>query len=485
MTIGEWVITSTHSPITLPTGVKDILLSLWPSLLRSFRHKPGFVELLQRLPRVQRLLRTPSKRAATESLVSPRTHKRVQHNPPSTTCGSAPAIVTSIPEDDENSLPPPSPTPHRSNPIPLPLPPTIHTPVGRPEKTKKKPKFPSQFPARYVLSKVSQYLIERKHGGFLKTLKRICTPHSVEKTTAATFPKVYMQNRPHFVTLDRDTQLSITWSELGLHAKEANTPVDEEFIPFTDPGPSPILPCPTTPGTRLTLFVIPVVPLLTASNVISNPTIPVTPAAPDVVIPPPPSTAQQIIRTLALFPLDANILQPLLPEQRALLDAEYNLIRAISKDFHHADTTWVEGPTGQGVSFRLCCPFCDAELPGTEYSPVLKNLLNSQYIQENTEPDPTLQNPNARRSLRGHQVYSDFCSQHRLEELLPDAKAAGWPYPPEFANLQHRVRSKETFINELTVGIQTGLAPSRFYLEALVMSESQRREQAQDVVAAG
>ena len=140
---------------------------------------------------------------------------------------------------------------------------------------------------------------------------------------------------------------------------------------------------------------------------------------------------------------------------------------------------------GQGVNSQLHCPFCDTELPGTEHSPALENLLNSKYIQENTEPDLTPQNPNACRSLRGHQVYSDFCSRHRLEELLLNVKAAGWPYPPNFINLQHHVRSKGEYINELTAGIQTGLAPLQFYLEVLVMSERQHCEQAQDIVSAG
>jgi len=476
MTIGEWVITPTHSPITLPTGVRDILLSLRPSLLEPFRHRPRFEELLQRLPRVQRLLRTPSKRAATESLVSPRTHKRVQYVPPGTTHEPIPPIIPSIPEDDENSFQPPSPTPHQSNQTPLP-PPTLRTPADRPKKEKK---FPSQFPARYVLPKASQYLMERRHGVSLVLLKQICQPHSVGKTTASSFPKSYPQNRPHFMTLDRDTQLSITWSELSLLAKAANTPVDRQFIAFTDPGPSSLPACSVTPGTYITPPVAPVVPPLTTSTIVTGP---MSPTTPDVAMSPPPPTTQQILRTPALFPLDVNVLQPLLPEQRAILDAEYDLIHAVSEDFRNA--TWAESPMGQGVNFQLRCPFCDAELPGSEYSPALKNLLNSKYIQENTEQDPTTQNPNARRSLRGHQVYLDFCSRHRLEELLPDVGAAGWPYPPNFTNLQYRVRSKETFVNELTVGIQTGLAPSRFYLEASVMSERQRREKAQDIVTAG
>ena len=139
----------------------------------------------------------------------------------------------------------------------------------------------------------------------------------------------------------------------------------------------------------------------------------------------------------------------------------------------------------QGVDSPLRCPFCDTELPGRDYSPVLRDLLNSEYIQENTESDPTLENPNARRSLRGHQVYSDFCSRHRLEKLLPNAEAAGWPYPPNFTNLQDRVRLKGSYISGLTTGIQTGSERPRFYLEVLAMSERQRREQAQDIVAAG
>ena len=130
MTIGEWVITPIHSPITLLTGVREILLSLRPNPLEAFHDKPGFTELLQRLPRVQRLLRTPSKRTATESLVSPRMHKRVQHNPPRPI--PILAITSSIPEDDENPFQPPSPTLHQPDPTPLP-PPTARTPTRGPQ----------------------------------------------------------------------------------------------------------------------------------------------------------------------------------------------------------------------------------------------------------------------------------------------------------------------------------------------------------------
>jgi len=421
----------------------------------------------------------------TESLVSPRTHKRVQCDPPGVAHKSVPVILASIPEDDEDLFQPPSPTP-QSNPSPLPQP-IIRTPVGGLENPgpKKRKRFPSEFPAHYVLPKVSQYLNERRHGESLMLLKRICAPHSVGRTMSSAFPKLYGQYRAHFMTLDRETQLSITWSQLGVRAQAANTPADKEFIAFTDPGPLPIPVCPANPGTSSTSFVIPPVPQPTAPTIITNPMVPMTPTPPDIAISLPPVTAQQTLHTPAPFPLDANVLQPLLPEQRAVLDAEYDLIHAISRDFCHTNATCVEGLTDQRVNPQLRCPFCDTELPGTEYSPALKDLLNSRYIQENTEPDPTLQNPNSRRSLKGHQVYLDFCSRHRFEELLPDVKAAGWPYPPNFANLQHCVHSKGTYINELIVGIQTGSVPSQFYLDVLAMNERQRREQAQDIVAAG
>ena len=479
MTIGEWVITSTHSPITLPTGVREILLSLRPNSLEPFHHKPGFAELLQRLPRVQRLLRTPSKRAATESLVSPRTHKRVQYDPLHPILKPVPAIAVPIPEDDENSFQPPSPRPHQPDPTPLP-PPTANTLPRRP--VTKAQRFPSQFLACDILSKVSEYHMERtgKHGEFLDILKRICTPHTVGRTTAAELVKSYKQNRPHFMTLDRNIQLSITWSELGRRAKAANTPPDSAFLAFVDVDLGPPIIIDRTVSTSPVIFTE-AAPHTTPPTAV-DPKLAVVPATPT-------NTTSQLVITEPIthipapFPLDASVLQPLLPEQRGILDAEYNLICAISKDLGDVDTTWIEDP--QGVHFQLRCPFCDTELPGTEYSLALKGLLNSKYIQENTEPDPTLQNPNARRSLGGHQVYSDFCSQHRLEELLPAAKAAGWPYPPDFANIQHRVHSKGSYINGLTMGIQTGLNPSKFYLEILAMSERQRREQAQDIVAAG
>lgn len=57
MNIGEWVITPAHLPVTLPMGVKLVLLSLWPNSLEQLHDRPSFVELLQRLPRAsQRLL---------------------------------------------------------------------------------------------------------------------------------------------------------------------------------------------------------------------------------------------------------------------------------------------------------------------------------------------------------------------------------------------------------------------------------------------
>jgi len=489
-----------HSPITLPTGVREILLSLRPNALEPFDHKPGFLELLQRLPRVQRLLRTPSKRAAIGNLVSPRT-KRIQHDPLHPIPKSITAVMAPIPEDNENSFQPQSPTPHQLDLIPLP-PPATNTPSRRPQTPMtKKQRFPSQFLAHDILSKVSQYHIERtgKHGEFLDILKRICAPHTVGRTTAAELVKSYKWNRPHFMTLDRDTQLSITWSKLGRCAEATNTPPDAEFFAFVDPGPSPVSTYPITPVT-------PNLPPPTPSLGIIDPIVSASPAIftevtpraiPPTIIDPIPAVVpaaptntisssmivQPVIHTPAPFPLNASVLQPLLPEQRGILDAEYNLICAISKDLGNMDTAWTEDL--QGVDFQLYCPFCDTELPGMEYSPALKDLLNSEYIQENTEPDPSLRNPNARRSLRGHQVYSDFCSQHRLEELLPVARAAGWPYPPNFKNLQYRVRLKGSYINRLTMGIQSGSYPSQFYLEMLVMSERQRRGQAQDIVAAG
>jgi len=293
------------------------------------------------------------------------------------------------------------------------------------------------------------------------------------------------------MTLDHNTQLSITWSELGRRVKMANTPADMEFIAFVDLGPSLVSAHPT-PVTHPA-------PLIINPTVLTSPTKVALHTTPPIVVDPTPAmvpttsidmvlrsvTPQQITYTPAPFPLDSNVLQPLLPEQRGIHDAEYDLIRAISKDLGSMDTTWVDSLMDSGVDSQLRCPFCDAGLPGTEYSPALNDLLSSKYIQENTEPDPTLQNPNARRSLRGHQVYSDFCSHHRLEDLLLVAKAAGWPYPPDFTNIQPRVHLKGSYINGLTMGIQTGLDPSQFYLEMLAMSERQRREQAQDIVAAG
>jgi hypothetical protein len=487
-------------------GVREILLSLRPKSLEQFHHKPGFAELCQRLPRTQRLLRSPSKRAYTETIVSPRAPKRVQHEPLRSVLESTSVAVEPIPEEDENFSQPLSPTPHRPDQTPLPRH-TARNPTHRPQMSvTKKRRFPSKFPARDILSKVSEYQVERagKHGEFMDVLNRICAPHTVGRTTSADLLKSYKQNRPHFMTLDRNTQLSITWSELGQRADDAETPADPTFLAFIDPGPSPVSAHPTTHQMLPTVPTIstPLLSMTPASVV--DPTLPASSTVhaevalhtvPPVSTNPIPATTptaftdttspQQTIRTPALFPLDVNVLRPLLPEQRAILDAEYDLICAISRDLGNTNATWIEGLTGQVVDSQLRCPFCDAEIPGMEYSPALKDLLNSKYIQENTEPDPTLQNPNSRRSLGGHQVYSDFCSQHRLENLLPAVKAAGWPYPPDFKNLQHRVRSSGSYINGLMAGIKTGSDPSQFYLGMLAMSERQRREQAQDIIAAG
>lgn len=331
-------------------------------------------------------------------------------------------------------------------------------------------------------------------------LNRICAPHVVHRTTAAELTKSYKQNRPHFVTLDCNLQQSITWSELRRCAIAANTPADSEFIAFVDPRLSthPTV-HPTSPG---------VIPNITGISLPTTPTSaidPMVPTIPTIMVEPVPSMTPNLTQATvpvrfvdessplttpqkiahAPFPINSDVLQPLLPEQRAALNADHNLILAISKDLGDIDTTWIEGFMSQDINSQLRCPFCNTELPGTEYSQTLNVLLNSEYIQENTVPDPTPQNPNARRSLKGYQVYSNFCSQHRLEKLLLEAKAAGWPYPPDFTNLRHRVHSKKSYIDVLAMSIQTGLGPSRFYLKMLAMSERQRREQAQDIVAAG
>ena len=504
-TIGEWVITPVHSPITLLTGVKVILLSLRPSALEQFQSRPGLEELLDLFPRARRSPGTPSKRTAAGELISPRRHKVPRHDSLVTLMLDSTSSSSAVPTPGSNetiSTQPPlaSVIPQLNPPSP---PPTTHplTPAipSSPTVQEKKGRFPSHFPACDVLSKVSKYLEDQNgnHGSFLTILKEICKPHTIGKTTAAKMADDYKYNHPHFMGLDRDLQQTITWSELGRRAKAANTPATDTFTTFIDPTHSPMV------STDLhivgsmpsTVTVNPTTPA--TPTAITDQTHPTTPAAinnrthstiPGVIVEPtlsPPLPRKIPHVPVAPFPIDLSVLQPLPPKQRAVLDAEYDLIRAISKDLVDIDPTLLDDLTGQGIGSKLQCPFCSVELPGTECSPALMDLLNSKFIQDNTEPDPTLQNPNARRSLRGHQVYSNFCSQHRLEELLIVAKAAGWPYPPDFVKLRDRIHSKGVNINAFILGIREGVRTSRFYSEVLRMSGEQRREQSQDIVAAG
>lgn len=243
----EWIIIPDHSlPIKLLAGQEEVLLSLRPNWLKQFHSKPGFRELCLRLPHRGGM----PEWTTLKNFVSP-PRERLSRGSSTTPLFLLPKVPTNLGGDGHYS--PPLPASPRPSPVPLP-PLTIHPHTSRPsspstvvrEKTRR---FPSGFLARDVLSKVSQYLIEREgnHGKFLEILRRICHPHPVCKSTAASLAKAYRYNHTHFVSLDRNLQLTITWSELDRLARAANTPPATVFVSFIDPTRLPVSTSHTAP----------------------------------------------------------------------------------------------------------------------------------------------------------------------------------------------------------------------------------------------
>ena len=88
----EWeVIIDPQWPITMITGMKQILLSLRPDYTKQFQDKPRLNELLGRQPRKGPM----SKRAAAGDLVSPRKPKLLRSMPPSMRVTPMAALSTS------------------------------------------------------------------------------------------------------------------------------------------------------------------------------------------------------------------------------------------------------------------------------------------------------------------------------------------------------------------------------------------------------
>lgn len=135
---------------------------------------------------------------------------------------------------------------------------------------------------------------------------------------AANLVKSYKQNRPHFMTLNHGTQVSITWSKLGRLAKAANTPADTTFLAFIDLGPLPVSVCTATPIVHPGLSIIPE---------IHRPPSPMTSAVTinELVAPTPPTIFTKVVYHTTppivvdpvrmQFPLNAETLQPLGPDE--------------------------------------------------------------------------------------------------------------------------------------------------------------------------
>jgi len=168
-----------------------------------------------------------------------------------------------------------------------------------------------------------------------------------------------------------------------------------------------------------------------------------------------------------------------------VLDANAALIRTTHATLGDGIDTHSDHCVSSQESVGLRCPFCDTVLPGKQYSDALLALLNSLKIQKNTVPDPTHDNPNHRRSVIGHDAYSDFCAQHMLEELIPVARVCGWPYPPDFSVLPQRIKDKNGFLDAVIMGNTTGVDISTFYSKLLAMDDKQRYNQSLNIISAG
>ena len=80
------------------------------------------------------------------------------------------------------------------------------------------------------------------------------------------------------------------------------------------------------------------------------------------------------------------------------------------------------------------CPYCDMSFP-EHPSPLLQRMLDGVA---NSWPDPRPLNLNGRKAPL--LCYVNVCQRHTFEtELLPQAKAAGWPTSVDFAALPARI----------------------------------------------
>ena len=484
-TTREWsIIVNPEWPITMITGMRQILLSLRPDYTRQFRDKLRLDELLGRQPRRGPL----TKRAAASDLVSPRKPKLLRSAFTST--GITPMITSPTPHDDTGTPDPPivqnPPSSSLSGQL-MPTTPTQKSQIPSPNESQpdKMPRFPAGFLAHDILKGTSRYILERegKHGRFREVFQQVFG-RNCSKTTEANLPKIYPKAYAHFSALDYNRQTTITWNELVKSCDNTtpSSPLSKDFIPFVDP---------IDPVHLQTLTPPPPTPNITTTNIltpITNLTSTLSLASPGALLSSPArcSLALDLPRARAQFPLDAETLEPLGADEQAVLDANVALIRATRAALGDGINTTDSGddiPSYESVGLR--CPFCDTELPGKQYSNVLLAILSSPKIQTQTVSDPTGENPNLRRSLIGHNAYSDFCAQHVLEELTPVAKLRGWPYPPDFSALPQRVREKEGFLNAVMIGITTGVEVSKFHSDLLSMNNKQRYDQSLNIISAG
>jgi hypothetical protein len=472
----EWeVIVNPEWPITMITGLKEILLSLRPDYTQQFQDKPRLDELLGRQPRGGPL---PKRKAAGE-WVSPRKPKLLRSTFPSMRVTPMATLLGDydVPDNTPNHLPLQNPSPSSvSSQLPPPVPQT-HAPDENQQD--RKPSFPGGFLACDILERTSQYMVKRhgNHGRFRGMFRHIFG-NNYSKTTEADLPKNYPKAYAHFRTLDYDRQTTITWNEL-IKSCDDTTLSSNNFIHFTPPQ----RPCPSTPQT----------PPLSTRNTptfISNLTSPPSSTPLDIPTPPPPpmdhlAPVSNPPQLPARFPLNAKTLRLLNPDEQATLNADAALIRATRVTLGDGISAYSDDCIFSQELAGLRCPFCDTELPGERYSDALLAMLNSPTIQVNTVHDPTSNNPNHRRSLVGHNAYSHFCAQHTLEELTPVARSHGWPYPPDFSTLPQRIKDKKGFLDAVIIGIMTNVDVSTFYFDLLAMNDKQRYNRSLNIISAG
>lgn len=138
----EWeVIVNPEWPITMITGMKQVLLSLRPDYVHQFQDKPRLDELLGRQPRRGPL----SKRAAASDLVSPRKPKLLRSTFTSTR--AIPMVISPTLHDDNRASDLPSP----QSPLPS-SPPGQLQPVTLGESRRDQtPRFPADFLAHDIV----------------------------------------------------------------------------------------------------------------------------------------------------------------------------------------------------------------------------------------------------------------------------------------------------------------------------------------------